>query len=66
MSLPDRPSVPRGKPTLPLLPSLQEPLFVIEPKPAPRKPKPKADKLTRHLRPTRRGPRSPPRDRAAP
>jgi hypothetical protein len=50
MSLPDRPSLPRGKPTLPLLPSLQQPLlpslqqplFIIEPKPAPRKPKPKA------------------------
>jgi hypothetical protein len=38
------------------LPSLQEPLFVIEPKPAPRKPKPKADKLARHLRPTPRRP----------
>jgi hypothetical protein len=42
MSIPDRPSVPRGKPTLPLLPSLQQASFIIEPKPAPRKLKPKA------------------------
>ena len=56
MSIPDRPSVPRGKTTLPLLPSLQEPLFVIEPKLAPRKPQPKADKLGRHLWPMPRRP----------
>jgi hypothetical protein len=53
MSIPDRPSVPRGKTTLPLLPSLQEPLFIIEPKPASYKPKTKADK---HLWPTPRRP----------
>ena len=51
MSVPDRPSVPRGTTTLPLLPSLQEPLFIIEPKPAPHKPKPKADKPVRHFWP---------------
>ena len=54
MSVPDRPSVPRGKTTLPLLPSLQEPLFIIEPKPSPHEPKPKADKPARHFWPAPR------------